>query len=393
MCLVWNLKNVKYVTFSSRILCQTMQYFIGLTTYTSIVLLLIIAIQRYMKVCQAPKRPMTVFVKRGLAFLVFLISILVALLIPFIYGTLPYKNENHGINGTRCGKLKNSNMIAGVAYECIIGITTVVSVTTLIVLYSKIGYTVHRKLIIRFLTMKTMKKKYKINTPTGRNTDNSEDYTNKIKTDANLKLIGRDTDVDMTEEQRTIDIGVHSPTNAEEQRPTDLEERQTHTEEQRPTDPEEQRSKGLEKERQTDPKEQRPTDPDEPMPTDPADQIHTEPEEQRPTGNANTKTFPSPCSKKRKKAHRRIANKLTLMFFIITLLFMVSFLPKVILLNIEGIYQDFWENLSDVQRLLFTFFYQMYIINNIANPFIYAFMDSQFRDDTKSMFKRLCPCP
>jgi phosphatidylglycerophosphate synthase len=322
-----------------------------------------------MKVCQAPKRPMTVFVKRGLVFLVFLISFLVALLIPFIYGTLPYKNENHGINGTRCGKLKNSNMIAGVAYECIIGITTVVIVTTLIVLYSKIGYTVHRKLIIRVLTMKTMKKKYKINTPTGRNTDNSEDYTNKIKTDANLKLIGRDTDVDMTEEQRTIDIGVHSPTNAEEQRPTDLEERQTHT------------------------KEQRPTDPDEPMPTDPADQIHTEPEEQRPTGNANTKTFPSPCSKKRKKAHRRIANKLTLMFFIITLLFMVSFLPKVILLNIEGIYQDFWENLSDVQRLLFTFFYQMYIINNIANPFIYAFMDSQFRDDTKAMFKRLCPCP
>jgi hypothetical protein len=36
---------------------------------------------------------------------------------------------------------------------------------------------------------------------------------------------------------------------------------------------------------------------------------------------------------------------------------MVSFLPKVILLNIEGIYQDFWENVSDVQRLLFTFFY------------------------------------
>jgi hypothetical protein len=27
-----------------------------------------------------------------------------------------------------------------------------------------------------------------------------------------------------------------------------------------------------------------------------------------------------------------------------------------------------------------------------VNPFIYAFMDSQFRDDTKAMFKRLCPC-
>ena len=262
-----------------------MEYFIRLTTYTSIALLLIIAIQRYMKVCQAPKRPMTVFDKRGQVFFVFLISFLVALPIPFIYGTLPYKNENHGINGTRCGKLKNSNMIAGVAYQCIIGITTVVIVTALIVLYSKIGYTVYRKLIIRFLTMKTMKKKYKINTPTGRNTDNSEDYTNKIKTDANLKLMGRDTDVDMTEEQRTTDLGVQSPTNAEEQRPTDLEDRQTHPKEQRPN--------GLEKERHTDPKEQRSTDPDEPMPTVPADQIHTEPEEQRPTGNANAKTFHS----------------------------------------------------------------------------------------------------
>lgn len=72
---------------------------------------------------------------------------------------------------------------------------------------------------------------------------------------------------------------------------------------------------------------------------------------------------------------------------------MISFLPKVILLNIEGINQDFWESLSDAQRLLFAFFYQMYIVNNIVNPLLYAFMDSQFRDDTKAMFKRVCSCP
>jgi hypothetical protein len=75
------------------------------------------------------------------------------------------------------------------------------------------------------------------------------------------------------------------------------------------------RPNGLEEERQTDPKEHRPTDPDEQRPTDPVEQIHTEPEEQQPTDNANARTFSSPCSKKRKKAHRRIANKLTLMFF------------------------------------------------------------------------------
>jgi hypothetical protein len=54
---------------------------------------------------------MTVFVKRGLVFLVFLISFLVALPIPFIYGTLPYKNEIHGINGTRCGKFCSSALV------------------------------------------------------------------------------------------------------------------------------------------------------------------------------------------------------------------------------------------------------------------------------------------
>jgi NADPH-dependent glutamate synthase beta subunit-like oxidoreductase len=71
------------------------------------------------------------------------------------------------------------------------------------------------------------------------------------ETDANLRLIGRDTDVDMTEEQRTSYLGVQSHTNAEEQRPTDLEER--------PADPKEQRLTTLE-ERQTDSKEQNPTD-------------------------------------------------------------------------------------------------------------------------------------
>lgn len=264
------LKNVKYVTFSSRILCQIMQFFIGLTTYTSIILLFIIAIQRYMKVCQRPKRPIPVFVKRRLVFLVFLISFLVALPIPFIYGTLPYKNENHGINGMRCGKLKNSNILAGVAYECIIGITAVVIVTSLIVIYSKIGYTVKRKWILRFLTMRTTKNKYKTNMATGK----SEDYPNRIKTDTNIKLTGRDTDVDMKEEQRNNDI----------------EESHTDPEEHRSTDPEEQ-SHNSPEERQTDPEERRLTDPEEQRPNDLEEEMQTEPKEQRPTDNVNTKHF------------------------------------------------------------------------------------------------------
>lgn len=97
-------------------------------------------------------------------------------------------------------------------------------------------------------------------------------------------------------------------------------------------------------------------------------------------------------SKRRRKDNRRITHKLTVMFFVITLVFIISYLPKVMLLLFEGLYKDFWEKVSDTERPGLMFLYQMFIINNIVNPFIYAFMDIKFRKEATVFLRRVFQC-
>ena len=97
-------------------------------------------------------------------------------------------------------------------------------------------------------------------------------------------------------------------------------------------------------------------------------------------------------SKSRKIKNRQLTNKITMMFLVITIVFLLSYVPKVILLIIEGISPHFWEQLSNTQRPGIIFLYHMFIINNIANPFVYAFMDLKFRNNSKLFLQRICIC-
>ena len=78
----------------------------------------------------------------------------------------------------------------------------------------------------------------------------------------------------------------------------------------------------------------------------------------------------------------------TLMFMLITFIFLICYIPKIVMLIVQALNPTFWEDLSDSGRAAMFFVYRMYIINNISNPFVYAFLDTQF----KSNLKHLCSC-
>jgi flagellar biosynthesis protein FlhB len=75
-------------------------------------------------------------------------------------------------------------------------------------------------------------------------------------------------------------------------------------------------------------------------------------------------------SKSRKIKNRQLTNKITLMFLLITIVFLLSYVPKVILLIIEGISPYFWEQLSNTQRPGIIFLYQMFIMISVL-PVLY----------------------
>ncbi|XP_071168803.1 cholecystokinin receptor-like [Mytilus edulis] len=86
------------------------------------------------------------------------------------------------------------------------------------------------------------------------------------------------------------------------------------------------------------------------------------------------------------KTNRRVISKITKIFMIIILIFLICSLPKISITILETVTADFWETASDIERLVLMFVHQGYILNNIANPFIYAFFDETFKTEIKNMF-------
>lgn len=92
---------------------------------------------------------------------------------------------------------------------------------------------------------------------------------------------------------------------------------------------------------------------------------------------------------KRKTAYKPA--KSTLMLFIITIIFMLSFLPFFITALIRGAVREmFLANLTDTTEIIvFNIFVRSYLLSNAANPVIYSFCNSRFRRECRPIF---CPC-
>lgn len=102
---------------------------------------------------------------------------------------------------------------------------------------------------------------------------------------------------------------------------------------------------------------------------------------------AKPSTFKSSARRRKEQTNKRIVHKFTLMFMMITVIFLICYIPKVIIMLLEAGNPRFWEELSDSGRAGMLFVYRMFIINNITNPFIYAFLDTQFSREIRKVLK------
>ncbi|XP_021348555.1 cholecystokinin receptor type A-like [Mizuhopecten yessoensis] len=89
---------------------------------------------------------------------------------------------------------------------------------------------------------------------------------------------------------------------------------------------------------------------------------------------------------------QRRSLKITCMLFLITLVFVISFLPHLVLLIFDAVDDSFWWNISDTQNIVYNLFLRTYFINNMANPIIYGFLDIRFRSEVCLLFKKIGKC-
>lgn len=316
---LWSIyQNTHHVNFSNVIFCQIAQFFVGSTTYMPILLLVIIAVQRYTKVCKPLRPPMRLYVKRCIVCIAFVFSVLVAIPIPLVYGVVPFNTTEYIITGSRCGKVKAGNTLVRSIYGVVIGLSAFIIVIVLIVLYSKIGYTVYK-------TLKSDKYAQAQKRPELNIKPEVQESSSFSKEDKHATLATEVEDTDVNCDATSLDEPVSTSNNI-------------------------------------------------------------------PTNDSKEVKIKYITPKSRKIKNRQLTNKITMMFLVITIMFLMSYVPKVILLIIEGISPYFWEQLSNTQRPGIIFLYHLFIFNNIVNPFVYAFMDLKFRNNSKLFLQRICIC-
>ncbi|VDI69095.1 Hypothetical predicted protein [Mytilus galloprovincialis] len=87
------------------------------------------------------------------------------------------------------------------------------------------------------------------------------------------------------------------------------------------------------------------------------------------------------------KVFRRMIRKykISVMFLIVTVLFAVSYFPRIIIMIMESADIDFWKTLTTRQYSFCLFLYRAYLLNNILNPVVYSVFDTSFKKECRSL--------
>jgi uncharacterized membrane protein SpoIIM required for sporulation len=93
------------------------------------------------------------------------------------------------------------------------------------------------------------------------------------------------------------------------------------------------------------------------------------------SGDESTLERGSGNSKFKSKKHIRTI-RITTMLFIITVIFVISFLPYLIISILNGMDNHFWNDMSTGELVIINLLMRTYFINNMVNPIVYWFLDN-----------------
>ncbi|XP_046548868.1 trace amine-associated receptor 4-like [Haliotis rubra] len=106
-------------------------------------------------------------------------------------------------------------------------------------------------------------------------------------------------------------------------------------------------------------------------------------------GSVPNKTGHSP---RRGMTSQRRTNKTTTIAFMVTIVFILSFVPHLSLVIARSTVKDFDYKLDDVGTVFFNIFLRSYFVNSAANPIIYGVMNVRFRRECCKVLKNVFCC-
>ena len=90
-----------------------------------------------------------------------------------------------------------------------------------------------------------------------------------------------------------------------------------------------------------------------------------------------------------RKNNKKHTRKITIILLSITIVFIVSYLPFIVITILDSVSDDYWFEMSNNTELFHNFLLRLYLVNNMANPIIYGFWDKKFRNECVKLIKSL----
>ena len=302
--------NSLHANYTSDILCKSLNYFNRVTFVISLVILLVIAIQRYKKICNTFGNRISLFWKRFSIVFTIIASSLISIPMAIFYGVTEVLNTDTNVTEFRCQLRSEAETNSYARYGlyvfhgCVFSLIFII-VTSITSLYLIIGRRIHSN-------MQTPSKTLSSST--------SSLFSNSInQTDIVLRKARSETNM----------FKVKSKQNSENSTPTLV--------------------------------------------------IYS---------GSGVQVGRSQSTNNCRKIHkRRNLNiyRYSYMFFTISVVTFVSYVPPFIVILLETADRDLWNDLSYTQLNILLLFRRMYLLSYVINPFLFGLFDRTFRSELKAV--------
>ncbi|XP_071079346.1 orexin/Hypocretin receptor type 1-like [Haliotis cracherodii] len=109
--------------------------------------------------------------------------------------------------------------------------------------------------------------------------------------------------------------------------------------------------------------------------------------QERRLEHSDLKTLPKPKTQVKTKAGAPVVTKTTVVMFLITVVFIFSFLPYLIIATLKYVNRQALRQAGDMKSVVYQFFLKFHYVNSACNPIVYSFCGRQFRQDFRQ-FRR-----